>query len=174
MSSAPQSPPEALDSDSPPDTRRRRRKAVIAILAAVGVTAVLLVILTSPVGDGGRNRGGGQSRANDAPGANRITITQTNVINNLQPGMTAPESIIGTLRVSNKGTAYVGTIIPTVTGTSNPGCTAENFTTEPSNYDNTVKRVATNVVIGNIIFRYLNQNQDACKSATVYLSFTLN
>ena len=101
-----------------------------------------------------------------------VTISQTNTIADLEPGQLTPDQLIGTLTVSNGKFAYVGTITPTVTGTSNPGCTAADFTVAPATYDAEVLGSASNVTLGTIVFNDTASNQDLCKNATVYLSYS--
>ena len=87
--------------------------------------------------------------------------------------MTEPDTIYGELRVQGRRKAYVGTIVPSITGTSNAACTGINFTVTPGRFDGTVHRTASNVVLGTITFRSLPVDHSACKAVTVYLKYTL-
>ena len=148
---------------------RRFGKKAVAVGAAsamslgVGVAAFAYWTATGS-GTGTASTTAGQS----------VTISQTNTINDLEPGNTTPDTIVGTLTVSNAKNAYVATLPPSVTGTSNDGCTAADFTVAPADYNAEVVGSATGVSLGTIVFHDTADNQDACKSATVNLSFSSN
>ena len=100
-----------------------------------------------------------------------VVITQTNVVDDLEPGQLTPDNLVGNLTVSTGTYAYVGTIFPIVTGTSNPGCTANDFTVTPGTYNAEVNGEADGVTLGTIVFNDTASNQDACKGVTVNLSY---
>ena len=100
-------------------------------------------------------------------------ITQTSVINDLEPGNTTPDVIYGDVSVGGGEEAYVSTITPVVIGTSNPGCTSDDFIVTPSAIDQQISGTATGVVLGTIVFNDTNANQDACKNATVNLQYSM-
>ena len=148
---------------------RRFGKKAVAVGAAsamslgVGVAAFAYWTATGS-GTGTATTTSGQS----------VTITQTNTINDLEPGQTQADTIVGTLTVSNSKYAYVNTITPSVSGTSNVGCSASDFTVAPSTYAAEVQGSASGVTLGTIVFNDTNADQDVCKSATVDLSFASN
>lgn len=145
---------------------RFKRKAVaVGLASAVSLaTGVAAFAYWSTTGSG---TGAASTTAGES-----ITITQTNTVADLEPGQTTPDQLLGTLTVSNGRYAYVGAITPTVTGTSNAGCTSSDFTVMPSTYNAEVMGSASGVTLGTIAFNDTTANQDACKNATVYLSYS--
>ena len=145
--------------------RFHRKALIVGLTAALSLgTGIAAFAYWSATGSGTGSAG--------TTAGESIVITQTNSISDLEPGTTAPDTLIGSLSVSNGMYAYVGTITPTVTGTSNPGCTAADFTVTPSVYDQEVQNTASGVTLGTIVFNDTATNQDACKGATVEISYS--
>ena len=118
--------------------------------------------------------GTGTGTAQTTSGDTSVVITQTSVINDLEPGKTLPDNIVGTLSPPPDGTSiFIGTVTPSVTGTSNPACGPENFVTQPSVVNTEVSSTVTGVSLGTVVFNdSMSVNQNICKGVTVYLSYT--
>ena len=147
--------------------RLHRKTLAVGLTAAVSLgTGMAAFAYWSASGSG---TGSASSTAGES-----VTITQTGTVNDLEPGQTTPDTLVGTLTVSNGMYAYVGTITPTVTGTSSPGCSASDFTVAASTYDQEVQGSATGVTLGTIVFNDTSSDQDACKGVTVDISYSSN
>ena len=105
-------------------------------------------------------------------GGYHLTLTQTSTVSDLEPGR-PPEAILGTVGIDTEAPTYIGSIIPAVTGTSSPECSADNFVVEPSALNRSITGTTANVSFGTVGFKDLSAvNQDACKNVTVYLSYS--
>lgn len=106
--------------------------------------------------------GTGTGTAQTTSGDTSVVITQTSVINDLEPGKTTPDNIVGTLSPPpSGGSIFIGTVTPSVTGTSNPACGPENFVTQPSVVNTEVSSTVTGVSLGTVVFNdsmSVNQN----------------
>lgn len=100
------------------------------------------------------------------------TLTSTPVTN-IGPGLPAV-SIVGSATNAAGQTEYIGTVTPTVTSTSNVGCTAADFTLTDGVIDADTPSGATGLNFGTIAFHDTAGNQNACEGATVNLSFSSN
>jgi len=118
--------------------------------------------------------GTGTGTAQTTSGDTSVVITQTSVVNDLEPGKTIPDNIVGTLSPPpSGGSIFIGTVTPSVTGTSNPACGPENFVTQPSVVNTEVSSTVTGVSLGTVVFNdSMSVNQNICKGVTVYLSYT--
>ena len=143
----------------------RRVGAVVASLGlalVVGFAASALI----QVGFTATNNGTGS-----APVASTATWTlSSSSVSGLSPG-SAAQVISGTATNVANQTQYIGTITPTVTSTSNAGCTAADFIVTPSAVNADIASGTTGIHFGTIAFNDTVANQDACQGVTVYLSF---
>ena len=114
-----------------------------------------------------------------ATGTNaNITIAQTNTVDGLYPG--GPAKAIN-IKINNPdaNAEKVGTVVVAVSGTNKQGCTASDFEVTNgtinalvSNGDNYYAGTETGASI--MMLQDTFNNQDACKNATVNLSFTVS
>jgi hypothetical protein len=148
----------------------RTRAGVVAgtVLALIGGGLAIAYWTTSGTGTGTATAG------TDTP----VTVTQTGTTAGLVPGGAA-QPISFDVNSTAPGQVVNGVAIA-VTGTSDPGCTADDFTvTQPT------IAAATALSVGATSFAAVDTeasiaminrpvNQDACKGATVNLSFTVS
>ena len=150
--------------------KSRFGKKAVAVGAAGAMTlgagvAAFAYWTATGTGDGSATTTSGQS----------VAIAQTSTITDLEPGNTWADTLVGTLTVSNGKNAYVNQITASVASTSNPGCTAADFTVlQPSAYAAEVVGSDSGVVLGGIVFNDTTANQDACKGVTVTMAYTSN
>lgn len=118
--------------------------------------------------------GAGQASTGTVVG---ITVNQTPTITGLAPGLPA-QALLGTFDNPNAGPVYVGSVTATVTGTSNVGCDATNYTITGTATVNA--EVIPGSGVGawsglNIAFNNKPTiNQNACKGVTVNIAYTSN
>jgi hypothetical protein len=119
------------------------------------------------------NSGSGTGSA--ATGSNSpITVVQTSTVSGLAPGLPA-QSLSGTFDNGNASPVYVHSVTVTVDGTDKAGCDASNYAVvQPALVDAEVQPGAAqgSWAGGSIVFVNKATNQDACKSATVHLSYS--
>lgn len=107
-----------------------------------------------------------------------ITVNQTSTVTGLAPGGSA-QALAGTFDNPNGGPVYVTSVSATVSGTNKTGCDASDYTIAGS-----PAAVGAQVPAGSgvgswsgITIAFNNKasvNQDACKGATVNISYTSN
>jgi hypothetical protein len=147
-----------------------RTTALVAVGAAVAVASagVAYAYWTT----------GGSGSGTAATGtSSTITVKQTSTVGGLAPG-SAAQALTGNFDNANSGAVFVHSVTATVTGTSNPGCTAVDFTVvQPALVDaNVPAGVAQGAWTGGSI-TFNNdpaRNQDACKGVTVNLGYVSN
>jgi hypothetical protein len=143
--------------------RKRLIVAGIAVLVSLAFGGVALAYFTST------GAGTGTASVNNS---STWALTSTPVTG-LGPGMPA-QNIVGSATNALGQTEYIGTVTPTVTSTSNPGCTAADFTLTPGVINADTASGATGLNFGTIAFNDRNVNQNACQGVTVNLSFSSN
>ena len=144
----------------------RRVAAVLATLALALVAGVAASALLHS----------GFTATNNGSGASPVASTSSWVLSStslsgIAPGI-APMTIRGTATNASNQTQYIGTVSPTVTGTSNSGCTAADFVVTSGVINTDVASGSTGLNFGTIAFNDTASNQDACQGVTVNLSFT--
>ena len=104
-----------------------------------------------------------------------VTVTQTNTITGLYPGGPAQDI---DLKISNPNDSNVTieTVAVSVSGTDKTGCTAADFTVTDATVGSDLASGDTDVLGADsgasIKMDNTASNQDACKNATVSLSFS--
>lgn len=149
----------------------KRRFMVIAIATAavlVGGGVAVAYWTTTGTGTGSGTTGTGSP----------VTVTQNSTVTGLYPGGPS-QAIDFTINNPSAGQQYVTSVAIAVTGTSNVGCTAADFqVTQPTitageiPSGGTAYAGATTGAAIQMIDRATNQN--ACKGATVNLSYTVS
>ena len=154
--------------------RRRIVPVAMALVALLVFSGVALAYWTVV--------GSGTGTAQAAAGTSNLTVKQTTVLNNMYPGDTA-QTISGNFDNPNLGPVYVTTVtasIASVTKSGSPvvGCDATDFTlgaaTATVNAEvpaGTAKGAWTGPTIK--FNDKAGVNQDACKGATVNLSYSI-
>ena len=101
------------------------------------------------------------------------TLSSTTVTG-LGPNLPA-QSLVGSATNSLGQKEYIGTVTPTVTSTSNVGCTSADFTLTAGVINADTVSGATGLNFGTIAFNDRSGvNQDACQGVTVNVSFSSN
>ena len=121
--------------------------------------------------------GGGAGTGTATTGTSTaITVNQTSTITGLAPGSPA-QTLSGTFTNNNTAPVFVTSVSATVTGTSDPGCTATDYTIAGSAPVNAQVPVGTGGSWTGLTIAFNNKvgtNQDACKNATVNIAYTSN
>jgi hypothetical protein len=146
------------------------------VAATIAITAIL-------IGGGGAaaiaywSAGGTGSGSATTGTSAAINVTQTSSVTNLAPGGAA-QALSGTFTTSNPG--YVTSVTPAITsvtdagGTSISGCSDVDYTLTPATINAEVAN-GDSWSGATIVFKDdANRNQDACKNATVHISYTVN
>ncbi len=144
----------------------KKRIAVIGIVAAgsLALAGVAAAYFTSS----GAGTGTGSVNNSSA------WVLTSAPVSGLGPGLAA-QSIVGSATNALGQNEYIGTVTPTVTSTSNPGCTAADFTLTAGGINADTPSPSTGLNFGTIAFNDLTTtNQNACEGVTVYLGFTSN
>jgi hypothetical protein len=152
----------------------KRRSVVLAVAAVLILSTGAYAYWTA----------GGSGTGSAAAGTTTpLTVTQTTVLTPMYPGDTA-QTISGKFNNTNSGTIHVGTVTAAISSvTKDAGavagtCDASDFTLASAamtvNAD-----VAAGTAVGawtgaTIKFNNTGANQDACKLATVALSYTIS
>lgn len=117
---------------------------------------------------------------------NPITVVQASTVTAMAPGVAA-QALSGTFGNTNPGPVFVKTVVATVTGTekpvgsSNPGCTAADYTIAGTSVvQGAAAGVGAQVPVGSagtwsgltIAFNSTASNQDACQGAVVTIAYT--
>jgi hypothetical protein len=145
-----------------------KRTALVAVGAAVAVaSAGVAYAYWTTSGSGSGSAATGTSSA--------ITVKQTSTVSAMAPGVAAQE-LSGNFDNTNPGPVYVHSVTAAVAGTTNPGCTAADFTVvQPALVDDEVANgnAQGSWSGGSIAFQNdPERNQDACKNVTVTISYT--
>lgn len=156
--------------------KKNRKKSVWLIAAALllGAGGTAYAYWTA----GGSGTGTASTGTTSA-----VTVVQTSTVTDLQPGGSA-QTLSGTFNNPNSGPVYVGTVTASIASVTKAGgapagtCDATDYT-----LTNAAMTVAAEVPAGNAqgawtgaTIAFNNKaavNQDACKGATVNLSYTV-
>lgn len=153
---------------------RKKRSTVLAVLIAVGVAVGAIAYWTA---------GGSGTGTATAGSTTALTVHQTTTLTAMYPGDSA-QTISGNFDNTNPGPIYVGTVTASIASVTKAGgapagtCDATDFTL--ANAAMTVNaEVASGTGVGawtgaTIKFNNKASNQDACKGATVNLSYTIS
>jgi hypothetical protein len=152
--------------------KRRVLPVAIALVAIIAISGVAYAYWTAS--------GSGTGTASTAAGVSDLTASSA-ALTPMYPG-DSPQNIVITVHNPSVQTVYVTSVAVAVTGTSDPGCTAADFTLTGS-------PVAVGAQIaggGNLVIvptapavltiHFFNDpvnNQDACKDVTVNLGITI-
>jgi hypothetical protein len=145
-----------------------RRTTLLAVGAAVVVaSAGVAYAYWTTTGSGTGSAGTGTSSS--------VTVKQTSTVSDMAPGV-APQELSGNFDNGNPGPVYVHSVTAAVTGTSDPGCTAADFTVvQPNVVDAEVPAGDAQGSWSGGWIAFNNdpdRNQDACKGVTVDLSYS--
>jgi hypothetical protein len=142
-----------------------RKKKYVGSLAMV-------VVLGGGVAFGFWTAGGAGNGTATTGTSATVVINQTSSITAMGPGVAA-QPLSGTFTTS--APAYVTQVTATVSGTSNSGCTATDFTVVQPTATNAQVTTGSTWGGGSIAFNNsATVNQDACKDATVNITYTSN
>lgn len=148
--------------------KRRFLPAALAILVLVVGSGVAYAYWTAS--------GAGTGTGTTAAGVTTLTASSAS-LNAMYPGDTA-QNIVITVHNPSTQTVYVTSVAAAVTGTTNSGCTAADFTVALSPVSVGAQILAgADLVLSSsptIKFNNTGANQDACKSVTVNLGFTIS
>lgn len=150
---------------------RFTKKKVVAV-AATAVLAVSAGAAYAYWTNSGSGTGDASTGNNTA-----ITVNQTSVVSALAPGLAA-QPLSGNFTNPNSSPVYVASVTATVASTDKVGCDASDYTVVQPTAVNAQVASGTGVGSwsgGSIQFNNkANANQDACKGATVTISYTSN
>jgi hypothetical protein len=154
----------------------KKRGAIVGVLAILAIGGVALAYWTAG--------GSGTGTASVANGQTALTVNQTTVLTAMFPGDTA-QTISGNFDNTNSGPVYVGTVTVSIasvtkaTGAPAGTCDATDFTLA-----NAAMTVAAEIPTGTAKGAWTGAtihfndktttNQDACKGATVNLSYAIS
>ncbi|WP_346386393.1 hypothetical protein [Nocardioides sp.] len=104
-----------------------------------------------------------------------ITVNQTSVVSGLYPGSPA-QALSGNFDNGNAGPIHVASVTGTVTSTGAVGCSPADFVVSGSPAAN-VQEVPSGTGVGSwsglsVAMTNTAANQDACKNATLTISYT--
>jgi hypothetical protein len=148
-------------------SKNKRALTVLGVIAVLAVAGVAVAFWTAS--------GSGSGSGKVAESNGELALSGT-ISNELTPGSTSPV----TFTASNSGSSslQVGTIASVVSidaAHATAGCKASDFTIEPTVENQTIAAHASNVALGtdgSITMADTEENQDACKGATVTLTLT--
>jgi hypothetical protein len=149
--------------------KRRLIPVALAILVLVVGSGVAYAYWTST--------GSGAGTGTTAAGVTNLTATVATPLTAMYPGDTAQTISIDIHNPSTTETVHVTSVAASVTSTSNGGCTSADFTVtgSPATVNQNIVALGDITVAGpQIQFNNTAGNQDACKSVTVNLSFTIS
>jgi hypothetical protein len=132
--------------------------ATVALVAAVGSYAYWT---TGGSGSGSATAG----TTND-----NLSISSSSV-SGITPGSSTPVTV--TVTNPNSYSARVATVSTAIT-TSDPGCLAADFSFPPKTLNATIAAGSTASFTQNLVFADTAANQDACKGATITLTYSSN
>ena len=144
----------------------RKKKVVVLAAAMVGIGGAAFAYWTT-TGDGTGEAATGTTVA--------VTVNQTSTVTGLRPGGTA-QALSGNFDNPNAGPVYIGAVSALVTGTDKVGCDATDYTVAGTATVNA--QVAAGNGVGSwsgLTIAFNNKpaaNQDACKGATVSISYS--
>ncbi len=149
--------------------------AAAGIAIAVATGGVALAFWTST--------GSGNGSASTSAGASDLTVTETSPVSNMYPGDSA-QTLSGTVKNNAANSAYVTAVTAAITGvtkaTSAPAgtCDASDYTlATPAMTVNVDLASGATTAFSGATIKFNNKtstNQDACKGATVALSYTVS
>jgi hypothetical protein len=123
--------------------------------------------------------GSGTGTGTTAAGVSTLTATSA-ALTPMYPG-DSPQDIVITVNNPTTQAVYVTSVSAVVSGTTNVGCTAADFTVvgSPVSVGAQIAASGNLTLTGaytppTIQFNNTGSNQDACKSVTVNLSFTIS
>jgi hypothetical protein len=156
--------------------KNRTRGLILSALVVLAVSAVAVAYWTA----GGSGTGSGSAAA----GQSGLTVNQSTTLTAMYPGDTA-QTISGTFDNPNPGPSYVGTVTASIASVTKASgapagtCDATDFTLA-----NAAMTVNAQVAAGNAkgawtgaTIKFNNKtttNQDACKAATLNLSYAIS
>jgi len=154
----------------------KKRGIILGVVVTLVVAGAALAYWTAG--------GSGTGTAPVAAGTSNLTVNQTTTLTGMYPGDTA-QTISGNFDNSNSGPAYVGTVTASIASVAKAGgapagtCDATDFTLA-----NAAMTVAAEVPTGTAKGAWTGAtlkfndktttNQDACKGATVTLSYAIS
>jgi copper(I)-binding protein len=152
-------------------SKRRLIPVAVALLALVCASGVAYAYWTA--------NGSGTGTGTTAAGVTNLTATSA-ALNPMYPGDSA-QPIVITVHNPSTQTVYVTSVSASVSGTSNVGCTAGDFTVvgSPEAVGQEIAAsgnltLTSPLVPPTIQFHDTGVNQDACKGVTVNLSFSIS
>jgi len=147
-----------------------RRTALLAVGVAVAVASAGVAYAYWTASGSGT---GSASTGTNSP----ITVKQTSTVTDLAPGLPS-QPLSGNFDNGNSSPVFVHSVSVAVASTSDPGCTAADFTVvQPGTVDAEVPAgdAQGSWSGGSIAFKDdPTRNQDACKGVTVNLSYSSN
>ncbi len=144
--------------------RNRFTGVAVGVIAAAAIGGAAFAYFTST------GSGSGTAPVNSTS----PWVLSSGPISGFGPG-TGTQNIVGTATNSLSQKEFIGTVTPTVSSTSNPGCTAADFTLTNGVINADTVSGASGLNFGTITFNdRAGVNQDACQGVTVTLSFTSN
>lgn len=150
-------------------TARRRRLTMIAALIGAMSLAAIAYAYWSATGSGS---GAGVTAD---PGAQTVTINQTSASSGLYPGSSV--ALSGHFDNAAANAVHVNSISATVTGTDKPGCDAADYSISGTPTIAGGGNVPSGSGVGGwsgltLSMANTASNQDACKGATVSISYS--
>lgn len=142
-----------------------------------GMVITVLAIATTAIAYWSATGGGSGSGATADPGAQSVTVNQTSASSGLYPGGSV--ALSGNFDNSSANAVHVNGVTAAVTGTDKAGCTAANYsvtgTSSVANGGSVPSGSGTGGWSG-LTLNMLNtaSDQEACKGATVSLSYSAN
>ena len=152
-------------------SKRRLVPVVAALLALIVASGVAYAYWTAS--------GSGTGTGSTAAGVTTLTATSA-ALNPMYPG-DSPQDIVITVNNPSTQSVYVTSVSAVVVDTTDAGCTAADFTVVGSPVSVGAQIAASGNLTLNgaytpptIQFNNTGANQDACKSVTVNLSFSIS
>jgi hypothetical protein len=144
--------------------RRSRFAGIAAVILAVSVGGVAYAYFTST----------GSGTGNGTVNSSSPWVLTSSAITGLGPGLAA-QNIVGSATNTLGQKQYIGTVTPSVSSTSNVGCTSADFTLTNGTINSDTVSGATGLNFGTIAFNDRpGVNQNACEGVTVNLAFSSN
>jgi ABC-type uncharacterized transport system permease subunit len=148
-----------------------RHKPLAIVIASALVLLVSVTAYAFWTSDGG-----GSGTAGTGTSAT-LVVVQTSTVEAMGPGVAA-QPLSGNFNNGGDGPAYVGSVSVVVSGTSAPGCDADDYAVSgsPMTVDD---QVSTGTAVGawtGATIAFANDplvNQDACQGATVDLTYEI-
>ena len=148
--------------------RKRRLLAVASVLAVVALTSIAYAYWTAS----GSGSGAGVTAD---PGAQSVVVNQTSASSGLYPGGSV--ALSGNFDNPATNAVHVAGISATVTGTDKAGCNAADYSISGTPAIANSGSVPSGTAVGGwsgltLSMANTGSNQDACKGATVSISYT--